>query len=373
MATDALDCLEDPAGTIPQRCDRLVRHVYGAPPAPPEHLAVATRPWPEAGAEILTLTMSQAGRRYVVEAALLLPPGPPGRVPLVVGLGFLGPLGAVEADGFPRDPHAIVEATGAGFPDGRLVPAMRGVHASRWPRETLHRAGAALLLACYGSFTPDDPHAAFAHGVAPLMGVGDGLHRPGAIALWAWGYSRLVDAALARPEIDPGRIVIAGHSRLGKAALVAAAQDARIAGVFANNSGCLGARPSAIRRGETPEALAARFPHWVTPAFAADPRPPEGGDQPDLLAAIAPRRLYVASASEDAWADPAGERAGLAAAAPAWRALGCAVPAIDADAPLVPGDGFRAGPLAWHLRPGPHDLTPYDWQRALPQLLEPTP
>ncbi|WP_372423275.1 glucuronyl esterase domain-containing protein [Salinarimonas chemoclinalis] len=193
---------------------------------------------------------------------------------------------------------------------------------------------------------------------------------PGAIALWAWAYSRLVDVALARSEIDPARIVVAGHSRLGKAALLAAAHDTRIAGVFANNSGCLGVRPSAVRRGETPEALAARFPHWPTPAFAADPRPPEGLDQQDLLAAIAPRRLYAASASEDAWADPEGERAGLVAAAPAWRALGCDVPEIDAEASLVPGAAFTAGPLGWHLRAGPHDLTRADWERALPHLLE---
>ncbi|GGK21860.1 glucuronyl esterase domain-containing protein [Salinarimonas ramus] len=418
-----------PCGEISRRRDRLVRHVYGAIPPAPERLDVTARPWPEAGGEILTLVMSHAGRTHEVDAALFLPPNAAGPVPLIVGLCFTGPLGAVAAPGFPVDPHAIVEATSAGFPDGRLDPAMRGRHAGRWPRDLFQAAGCGLLLACYGSFTPDDRNAAFAYGIAPLMGTPErpmpslpspswrgagGVGRSeegiavdagdwragdrraphptpltpdpsprgggepvehvtstGAIALWAWAYSRLVDVALARPEINPRRIVVAGHSRLGKAALLAAAHDTRIAGVFANNSGCLGVRPSAIRRGETPEALVARFPHWVTPAFAADPRPPEDLDQQDLLAAIAPRRLCAASAAEDAWADPAGERAGLVAAAPAWRALGVDVPEIDADAPLVAGAAFSAGPLGWHLRAGAHDLTRADWERALPHLLEP--
>ncbi|MGP9818871.1 glucuronyl esterase domain-containing protein [Salinarimonas sp. NSM] len=420
------------------RRDRLVRRVYGEIPPPPASLEFASRPWPEAGGEILTLAMSHGGRTHSVDAALFLPQSATGPVPVIVGLCFTGPLGAVDAPGFPVDPHAIVEATSAGFPDGRLDPAMRGRHAERWPRDLFDGAGCGLLLACYGSFTPDDPVGAFTQGIAPLMGTperpmpalpspswrgaggvgrsgrdsivdagerhrgeprdrhptpptpdpsprgggervssssgirsGEDHYAPGAIALWAWAYSRLVDAALARPEIDPARIVVAGHSRLGKAALLAAAFDTRVSGVFANNSGCLGVRPSAIRRGETPEALAARFPHWVTPAFAADPRPPEGLDQQDLLASIAPRRVYAASAADDAWADPAGERAGLVAATTAWRALGCDVPEIDADAPLVPGAAFGAGPIGWHLRAGAHDLTRADWVRALPHLLEP--
>jgi hypothetical protein len=87
---------------------------------------------------------------------------------------------------------------------------------------------------------------------------------------------------------------------------------------------------------------------------------------------VAPRRLYIASASEDLWADPRGEYLALRAALPFWQ-IGnpSTVPEWpDADEAMRPGHALRAGPIGWHLRPGPHDLTPWDWQRFLDSLAD---
>jgi hypothetical protein len=182
-----------------------------------------------------------------------------------------------------------------------------------------------------------------------------------AIALWAWAISRLVDVAGKIPEIDGGAVAVAGHSRLGKAALLAAANDERIASAFINNSGSMGASLSSRNFGETRQHVEGRFPHWLSPDAAVGVEPL---DQHQLLAALAPRQLYVASASEDLWADPKGEYISLQAAAPAWA---------DAELPAVaevftPAREVASGPLAWHLRPGPHEIRPYDWHRYLRHL-----
>ena len=122
--------------------------------------------------------------------------------------------------------------------------------------------------------------------------------------------------------------------------------------------GCAGAALSRHLGGETLAQLTARYPHWLTPRLASNPDPAAlPVDQHQLLACIAPRRLYVASASEDHWADPEGEYLALAAAAPAWNQT---LPALEEV--WRPGAELRAAALAWHLRDGGHDLTPWDWQ-----------
>jgi len=86
-------------------------------------------------------------------------------------------------------------------------------------------------------------------------------------------------------------------------------------------------------------------------------------DQHEVIALIAPRPVYVASASEDRWADPRGEFLSLKAADPVYRLFGKKGLGV-ADHPAadhpVHGDA-----MAYHLRTGKHDITPYDWARYL--------
>jgi dienelactone hydrolase len=134
--------------------------------------------------------------------------------------------------------------------------------------------------------------------------------RYGAIAAWAWAYMRCVDVLRAMEDIDPKAIVVTGHSRGGKAALLAGVLDKRIALTHANNSGT-GGSGSFHTMGPGSETLAqlvAAFPHWMgrkLDAYAGR-EADFPFDQHLIKAMIAPRALLTTDASGDAWANPSG-------------------------------------------------------------------
>jgi dienelactone hydrolase len=187
--------------------------------------------------------------------------------------------------------------------------------------------------------------------------------RFGALSAWAWAFSRSVDALLGAPGVDPGRIAVVGHSRGGKAALLAGATDTRIALTVAHNSGAGGAASSRVRGpgAESLGALAAGFPHWLATdvAQALQAGVLEGLDQHLLLGRIAPRRLLLIQARGDAWANPEGVRAVAQHARATWRRTGA------------------AGGFALRWREGGHPMGSQDWAlaieaaRALPSVEPP--
>ena len=173
----------------------------------------------------------------------------------------------------------------------------------------------------------------------------------GTLGAWAWGHSRVMDWIETRHELDASRVAVVGHSRGGKTALWAAAQDSRFAMAVSNGSGCGGARLGRARdpKAETFRQILHSFPNWFCPAFAEwidrDAEVPHDAD--DLMRLVAPRCLYVASGSEDAWAGPAAEKAAWDAAHDAWREYG-----LEAN-------------MGYHCHEGPHKLTPFDWERFI--------
>jgi hypothetical protein len=349
--------ITDPAEARKSWLKRFETERYGTMPSAPDAIEIRRFPMARENAERIEITLRVADRSFTVDAALWLPRLEGGRAaPIALGLDFLGPIGSMFGEEFPIDPGArIPRSSGAVLHD-----SLRGTTMHRWPAKMLTDAGYAVLTSCYGSWTPDSESEWRDRGVWPLTQPTEGAF-PGAIALWAWAIRRLVDVAEHLLEIDPARIAVAGHSRLGKAALLAAAHDTRIGAALINNSGSLGASLASRNFGETEAILRARFPHWLT-APVADARTNEPPlDQHHLLAAVAPRGLYVTSASEDLWADPKGELLGLAGAAPMWP--GTIVPPV---AEIFREDkDFTSGGIGWHLRPGPHDIRPYDWRRFL--------
>ncbi len=147
-----------------------------------------------------------------------------------------------------------------------------------------------------------------------------------ALAAWAWALHRAVDALVTMPGIDHACIGVAGHSRGGKAALLAAALDARIALAAVNNAGTLGVASSSVTShgSETVAALVSRFAHWVGPQLrerVARGESPAPNMQP-LIDAVAPRALLVTQAVDDAWANPEGVRHAVERARPVYTQLG---------------------------------------------------
>jgi hypothetical protein len=252
---------------------------------------------------------------------------------------------------------------GAAVVDHRASEAGRGCHARRSPVERILQRGYGVATFYPGDWAPDTPdHPQTKRFKSFFESSGDAQSEWGSLAIWAWMLSKVRERLAALPEVDAARIIALGHSRMGKTALWAAARDEQFAGVIANNSGCLGAALSRRVSGETVDAITRAFPHWFAPRLRSYAGREEAlpVDQHQLLALMAPRPLYVSSASEDLWADPPGEFLATQAASTAYAMYGFETLAGHDFPP--PGVAVLAGRVGYHLRQGKHDVLPSDWE-----------
>ena len=349
-------------------------HVFGHSPEPLKEMTFeVTRVTPDAlGGKALRkeITVNFNGKQDGPKMAVLihLPPDATGPVPLFLGLNF-GGNHSVHPD--PTIPLAtgwmLSNDKEQGYTDHRATELSRGTAASRWPIEMILSRGYGVATIYYGDIDPDFDDG-FQNGIHPLFYT-SGQKRPlkdewGSIGAWSWGLSRALDYLETDAEIDHHRIAVLGHSRLGKTSLWAGAQDERFALVISNNSGCGGAALSRRRIGETLARINTNFPHWFCENFHRYSEDEDALpiDQHMLLALLAPRPVYVASAEQDQWADPRGEFLSLQKASPAYELFGKHA-SSDMKMPAVNKPLLRD--VAYHIRTGKHDITNYDWKNYL--------
>ena len=248
----------------------------------------------------------------------------------------------------------------------RLTEASRGLRAHRWAIEKIIDGGFGLATIYNGEIDPDKND--LMDGIHNLF-YREGQERPennewGSLSAWAYGYSRALDYFEQDNDIDASKVIVFGHSRLGKAALWAGASDQRFAGIISNDSGCGGAALSKRRFGETINVINTSFPHWFCSNFKNYNNNEEALpiDQHQLLTLIAPRPLYVASAKEDEWADPKGEFLSAYHASSVYALFD--KQGINTNKmPEVHTPIHKS--VAYHIREGKHDVTDYDWQQYI--------
>jgi hypothetical protein len=328
----------------PQVLEVFAQEMYGHMPARPEGLHFSTiseeTVYAGLGLRKVVRIYLDADQTHWFDVLIHLPKDAVGPVPMFVGLNFKGNDATLDER--------------ADF---------------RWPYELVLKAGMGVATAWRDSIEPDgkDSKLAEAEGVCRDGGVRSWYNKDGdwgAISAWAWGLSRIVDYLETDEAYDTDRLAVIGHSRLGKTALWAGANDLRFDMVISNDSGCCGAAISRRKFGETFAVIDTSFPHWFTREFDKYKGREEifPADQHWLIALAAPRPVYVASATEDLWADPKGEWLAAKAAEPVYALFG--MQGLDDGMP-APDVSDGDGRIGYHIRTGKHNILAFDWQQYI--------
>ncbi|MBX3412432.1 MAG: acetylxylan esterase [Pirellulales bacterium] len=349
----------------PELLELFREHVYGRLPGRPEgmHFEVAEEDSQMLGGKAtrkkIVIHFSDQPDGPKLTAVSYLPNKRSGPVPMFVGLRLFDRNLEYPAAGrhvTSRDAETKKNVVPTGF---EKLPGEKVI-------ETILDQGYGITSLDPADFVPDDKETWDESLIqwfepekekrAPDMGK--------AIASWAWALSRTLDYFETDKDVDAKRVIVVGHSRMGKTALWAGAQDERFAIVISNNSGCGGAALSRRIFGETVARINTVFPFWFCDNF----RRYNGResdlpvDQHELVALVAPRPVYIASAEEDGWADPQGEFLSAVGADPVYQLLG--VEGLG-TATLPRVNQPIGGHIGYHLRVGQHALADYDWLRYL--------
>ncbi len=287
---------------------------------------------------------------------------------------YSGPGGKGEINfsvWIPKSSHPVASFVHTSPRPAETAADVDGPRPGYWlPAEDIISRGFAAIAYCNQEVSldwrdlPDIPTS----GVFKVFGPHDFKSRKptewGILSAWAWGMSRILDWIETEPLLDARRVAAVGLSRNGKTALLAGAFDERFAMAVSCCSGCSGAKLNHMELWESEhikDILVAK--QWFCPNYKAFSGKDTGDmpfDQHFLLALVAPRLLYVSSATEDAWAGPRGEFAALEHASPVWGLFG--LPGLIAHGFPAPDVPLNAGCLGYHLRSGFHDITRYDWR-----------
>lgn len=313
------------------------------------------------------------GRTFNYDLLLYVPKNAKTPPPVFIGLNFSG-----NQSNTPEKDVRMSRAMYRNYKAGKFMPVKsRAVNLGAWNYKETIKRGYAVASACYWEICPDymtglkiSPFTMFYdaadlrmdYEVPKAESKACKWYRPvSMIGAWAWGLSSMLDALEKEPLVDATRAAVFGHSRLGKVALWAGACDTRFKLVISNNSGCGGAALSRRKFGETMEITYWDQRNWYCGKLGAYAGHIEELpiDQHMLLALIAPRALYVASATQDLNADPKGEFLAAAEASQIWRLYG--LRGLETST-MPPPDRSIGEQVGYHIRTGKHAITAQDWE-----------
>lgn len=313
----------------------------------------------------IALIFSKEDKKLIVNILMYLPRDVK-FPPVFVGYNFKGNQSIIDDPNIILTDSWMSNSADFGIIENRATEQSRGKRNNRWPIEKIISGGFAVATVYYGDIDPDRND--FSDGIHPFF-YEEGQEEPkndewGSISAWAWGLSRVLDCLKEDSLMINSKFILFGHSRLGKTSLWAGALDSRFDMVISNDSGSGGAAISRRNYGETVEIINNSFPHWFSKNFKkysskVDSLPI---DQHMLIALIAPRPVYIASAQDDNWADPKGEYLAGYHATPIFELYG----KEGLTNPEPPETNMPIhNTIGYHVRTGGHDVKEYDWEQFM--------
>lgn len=232
------------------------------------------------------------------------------------------------------------------------------------PVEEICDQGFAIISFCYEDVSSDNDD--FSSGLSKFFYKNEEYRDFGKVLVWSWAAMHVMDYVQTLDEIDKENVAIVGHSRLGKTALLTGAYDERFKFTISNNSGQSGAAISRKKDGEKIKNICERFSYWFCSNYKkySDNEDLMPFDQHYLLSLVAPRKLYVSSASLDMWADPKSEFLACVAANPVYELYNKKGLIYDDKYPTLETK-LLDGSIGYHMREGAHYLSRHDWNKFI--------
>lgn len=354
----------------PEILNSFINHVYGKVPGEIDTMLVniveqGTYLNGDANRMQVTLTFVKDDKEHSADLLIYLPSNKE-KSPVFFGYNFQGNHSIVSDKEVFITKSWVPVNKEIGVETNIAVEQSRGTMSRRWPLEMIIKEGYGVVTIYRGDIDPDKDD--FSDGVHPLF-YHKGQQKPqldewGTIAAWSWGLSQVMNYLETVDKIDSKKVIVVGHSRLGKVSLWSAAIDKRFAATISNDSGAMGAALSRRNFGETVEVINTSFPHWFSGSFKKYSKKEYilPIDQHMLISLIAPRPVYVASATEDLWADPRGEFLSAKEASVVYNLYDIqglsSTQMPQPDSPII-------GNVGYHLRTGKHDIIKYDWEQYI--------